>query len=88
MNERDLDVAIDVDPDTLIGLNEARWKQREDLYFQLLDKKHYEFASPTCQWKYPFINKIQSAKFEFNIKQTLTFPSRNMTSRRCAYLYD
>ena len=38
MNERDLDVAIDVDPDTLIGLNEARWKQREDLYFQLLDK--------------------------------------------------
>ena len=41
MNERDLDVAIDVDPDTLIGLNEARWKQREDLYFQLLDKKHY-----------------------------------------------
>lgn len=33
MNERDLDVAIDVDPDTLIGLNEARWKQREDLYF-------------------------------------------------------
>ena len=38
MNERDLDVAIDVDPDTLIGLNEARWKQREDLYFQLLDR--------------------------------------------------
>lgn len=36
MNERDLDVVIDVDPDTLIGLNEARWKQREDLYFQFV----------------------------------------------------
>ena len=46
MNERDLDVVIDVDPDTLIGLNEARWKQREDLYFQLLDKKHYDKRQP------------------------------------------
>lgn len=66
MNERDLDVAIDVDPDTLIGLNEARWKQREDLYFQLLDKKHYEFASPTCHIPAGECQGLFDIKFKFS----------------------
>lgn len=65
INGKDLDVIIDVDPDTLRDLNEARWKHREDLYFQLLDEKHYEFASPACHIAAGECQGLFDIKFKF-----------------------
>ena len=49
VNDENLDVHIAVDPDTLVDLNEARWKHRKDLYYQELKKQFYEFPSPICR---------------------------------------
>lgn len=49
VNGEDLDIHIAVDPDTLIDLNEARWKLRTDLYYQELKEQFYEFPSPVCR---------------------------------------
>lgn len=65
MNENALDVAIGVDPDTLVDLNEARWKQREDLYFRLLDEKYYEFTSPACHIPAGECQGLFDIKFKF-----------------------
>ena len=48
VNERNLDIKIAVDPDTLAQMNEERYKDREDLYYQLLTEEYYRFISPTC----------------------------------------
>lgn len=48
VNNQDLDIHIAVDPDTLVVMNEERYKYRTDLYYQLLDEKHYKFVTPTC----------------------------------------
>lgn len=45
MNEKDLTVNIEVDPDTLEQLNFERYRYRDDLYFIELDKKYYNLPS-------------------------------------------
>ena len=44
-NNRDVQVTIGVDPDTLNVMNQERYYTREDLYFRLLDPKYYEFKT-------------------------------------------
>ena len=48
VNEQNLDIKIAVDPDTLAQMNEERYKDREDLYYELLTEEYYRFVSPTC----------------------------------------
>lgn len=43
LNDRDFDVHIAVDPDTLKDLNIARFSSRTDLYYMPLEEKHYSF---------------------------------------------
>ena len=44
-SDRDVQVTIDIDPDTLQAMNLSRYFNREDLYFRLLDPKHYTFET-------------------------------------------
>ncbi len=44
-NDQNVEVTIAVDLDTLSGLNEARFRNRTDLYFKLLEAKYYTFSS-------------------------------------------
>lgn len=43
--ERDLNVQIAVDPDTLDVLNYERFQSREDFYYRVLGSEHYTFPS-------------------------------------------
>ena len=43
LNDRDFDVHIAVDADTLVDLNIARFSNREDLYYIELGEQHYSF---------------------------------------------
>lgn len=45
VNDRNVQVTIALDPDTLNAMNQARYFTREDLYFRLLDPKHYNFKT-------------------------------------------
>ncbi len=45
VNDRDVEVTIGLDPDTLNAMNQSRYFTREDLYFRLLDPKYYEFKN-------------------------------------------
>lgn len=47
-NDRDYNVHIDVDNDTLNLLNIGRYAQRSDLYYKQLPENFYEFPSQTC----------------------------------------
>ncbi|WP_294079349.1 DUF4973 domain-containing protein [Proteiniphilum sp. UBA5384] len=47
-NDRDYNVRIDVDNDTLNFLNIARYASRTDLYYKQLPAGFYEFPSQTC----------------------------------------
>ena len=48
--DKDLDVRIAVDPDTLNAMNEANFHElRKDLWYNLLPQENYEFPSTTCQ---------------------------------------
>lgn len=47
-NDRDYDVRIDVDNDTLNFLNIGRYAARTDLYYKQLPTNFYEFSSQTC----------------------------------------
>jgi hypothetical protein len=44
-NDRNVEVTIAIDPDTLAAMNKARYYLREDLYFRLLDGKYYNFKT-------------------------------------------
>lgn len=66
MNGSDLNIRIAVDPDTLPDLNEARWKQREDLYYQLLEDQFYELLSPTCHIEAGACVGLYDVKFKFS----------------------
>ena len=46
-NLSNINVTIDVDPDTIPSLNFDRFRLREDLYFKLLEPSFYEFESMT-----------------------------------------
>ena len=64
-NDTDLDVQIAVDPDTLVSLNENRWKHRKDLYYLQLHHKFYEFPSPTCHIEAGTNVGLYDIKFKF-----------------------
>lgn len=66
MNESNLNIRIAVDPDTLPDLNEARWKQRKDLYYQLLEDQFYELSSPTCLIEAGACVGLYDVKFKFS----------------------
>jgi len=45
--DRDLNVRIAVDPDTLVALNLANYHElRKDLWYKLLPEQNYEFTAP------------------------------------------
>jgi hypothetical protein len=44
-NDRDVQVTIAVDPDTLDAMNKARYYLRDDLFFRQLDPKYYTFQT-------------------------------------------
>jgi len=44
-NDRNIEVFIALDPDTLTDLNFDRFRLRDDLYFKQLDEKYYTFKS-------------------------------------------
>ncbi len=66
MNESNLDVQIAVDPDTLVDLNEARWKHRNDLYYRLLDEQFYELPSSACHIPAGTCVGLYDIKFKFS----------------------
>ena len=45
VNDRDVQVTIAIDPDTLAIMNKERYYNREDLFFRLLDPQYYTFQS-------------------------------------------
>lgn len=65
VNNENLDVHIAVDPDTLVDLNEARWKHRTDLYYQELKEQFYEFPSPVCHISAGNSVGLYDIKFKF-----------------------
>jgi hypothetical protein len=48
-NDRDYNVRIAVDDDTLSFLNIGRYADRSDLYYRQLPESFYELSSPTCR---------------------------------------
>jgi hypothetical protein len=44
-SNRDVQVTVAIDPDTIAGLNFEQFRYREDLYFKQLEEKHYNFPS-------------------------------------------
>jgi hypothetical protein len=44
-NNENVEVTVELDPDTMQGLNFGRFRYREDLYFKMLDPRHYTLAS-------------------------------------------
>lgn len=47
VNDRDVIVKVELDPDTLIAHNKTTFYTRDDLYFKLLDDQHYNFPKGT-----------------------------------------
>lgn len=45
VNDRNVHVTIGVDPDTLAAMNKARYFTREDLFYRLLEPRHYDFET-------------------------------------------
>jgi hypothetical protein len=46
-NDENVEVTVAVDPDTLAAMNYGRFRDREDLYFRLLEAKFYDLKSST-----------------------------------------
>lgn len=46
-NDKDLDVRIEVDNDTLAILNEEKYMHRDDLYYRQLEAKHFKLPEPS-----------------------------------------
>jgi hypothetical protein len=46
-NDKNVEVTVAVDPDTIDDLNLGRFYKREDLYFKQLDESHYKLKSNT-----------------------------------------
>ncbi|MDR1810796.1 MAG: DUF4973 domain-containing protein [Prevotella sp.] len=44
-NDRNVEVTIALDPDTLLKYNEATYFRRTDLYYRILEPQYYEFQS-------------------------------------------
>ena len=65
-NDRDLDVRLGVDNDTLKILNEERYQLRTDLHYKQLSEKHFEFASPTCH--IPAGSSLETYEIKFKFK--------------------
>ena len=47
LNEKDRDIHIVLDPDTLDTYNKEKFSNRTDMYFQLLDPVHYDIPNST-----------------------------------------
>ena len=65
INERDLNVRLGVDNDTLQQLNEERFQYRTDLHYRMLDPQHYEFPSSTCHIPAGSSLEMYEIKFKF-----------------------
>lgn len=64
-NDKDLNVKIAVDNDTLAILNEAKYTQRTDLYYKQLDASFYEIPSSPCNIPAGSSKGLFSIKFNF-----------------------
>ena len=65
--DRDLNVRIAVDPDTLVALNLANYHElRKDLWYELLPEQNYEFVSPTCYMPVGTRKELFPIKFKFS----------------------
>lgn len=66
-SDKNLDVRIAIDPDTLTTLNEANfYNQRQDLWYDLLPQSNYEFSSPTCHIPAGSRTELFPIKFKFS----------------------
>lgn len=64
--DKDLDVRIAVDPDTLNAMNEANFHElRKDLWYNLLPQENYEFPSTTCHIPAGSRKELFPIKFKF-----------------------
>ena len=65
--DRDLDVHIVVDPDTLATLNQENYhEQRKDLWYELLPEVNYEFSSTVCHIPAGSRQALFPVKFKFS----------------------
>ena len=65
--DKDLDVRIAVDPDTLNAMNEANFHElRKDLWYNLLPQENYEFPSATCHIPAGSRKELSPIKFKFS----------------------
>lgn len=65
--DRDLNVRIAVDPDTLVALNLANYHElRKDLWYELLPEQNYEFTAPTCYMPAGTRKELFPIKFKFS----------------------
>ena len=65
--DKDLDVRIAVDPDTLNAMNEANFHElRKDLWYNLLPQENYEFPSATCHIPAGSRKELFPIKFKFS----------------------
>ena len=67
INDRDIVVKIAVDPDTLDVMNVARYYNRDDMYFRMLEAKHYSFD--TMRTTIPAGSDIGFLNVEFAIDE-------------------
>lgn len=65
-NNRDYEVRIDVDNDTLAALNHEVYSDRADLYYHQLPASFYEFPSLTCQIASGKNVELFDVKFKFS----------------------
>lgn len=65
LNERNLDVHIAVDPDTLNILNEARFTTRTDLYYKQLTEEKYDFPETV---QIPADSYVKLMDIDFSLK--------------------
>ena len=66
MNPSTIDVRIETYPDSLDQMNLERYKDRTDLYYQLLTEEYYEFVSPTCHIPKGAAQGLFDIKFKFS----------------------
>ena len=65
--DKDLDVHISVDPDTLETLNQENFhEQRKDLWYELLPEANYEFPSTVCRIPAGSRQALFPVKFKFS----------------------
>jgi len=67
VNQREYNVHVELDVDTLKDLNFERFRYREDLYFKLLDEKYYKL--PSTQVTIPPGTNTATMDIDFTLKE-------------------